>query len=513
MSRSNLWRSTCRKLPILCAAAALTLGGGAGLMAAALTGGSAGADTTLGGFTITALAEGSTVQYEQPNFPLPATPTLELDEGYAATSDNFGPTGDAVASTFYPGQVIANAGPELSLLVPGAPLPPAPVWPLEATSDFPQTPNTASTDEPGVNMDVTSTADANTATATIGDDAPASGSTGSQATGSASGTGNPLGASSSLFGLGVISGTSSSSTTDTAAIASATSSVSGISVLGGFITIGGVTTTATASSDGTTGTVAGNTLIANASIAGEAVTITGQGISVTGKNTALAVPVATINTLLKELGITIAVTNATDSVQGADASRTLDGLRISINLDTLDTDANKLVDLLPAKLTSELPVPLPDEQVITLDLGTVSVASSASPAFDDSSSAGTAGSDDDFGGGTSTAPAVSSFGGGTFGGGTSTSPITGSSTPSVTGGNSTPDTGTGTPASAVTPVFKGVGMGLILLGLLLSAALAYAYKWADDASDAVGTACADGDPLSDRFRDPEGLPYNAGDFG
>src|SRR6185437_6148494 len=67
------------------------------------------------------------VQYEQPNFPVPANPSLEFDEGYAASSDNFGPTGSATASALYPGQVVANAGPELALLVPGVPLPPAPV--------------------------------------------------------------------------------------------------------------------------------------------------------------------------------------------------------------------------------------------------------------------------------------------------------------------------------------------------------------------------------------------------
>ena len=36
---------------------------------------------------------------------------------------------------------------------PGVPLPPAPVWPVQATSEYPQTPNSAATDEPGVNMD------------------------------------------------------------------------------------------------------------------------------------------------------------------------------------------------------------------------------------------------------------------------------------------------------------------------------------------------------------------------
>ena len=54
------------------------------------------------------------------------------------------------------------------LLVPGVPLPPAPVWPAQAASEYPQTPNTANTDEAGVNMDTQSTANGNTASATLG---------------------------------------------------------------------------------------------------------------------------------------------------------------------------------------------------------------------------------------------------------------------------------------------------------------------------------------------------------
>jgi hypothetical protein len=40
-----------------------------------------------------------------------------------------------------------------------------------------------------------------------------------------------------------------------------------------------------------------------------------------------------------------------------------------------------------------------------------------------------------------------------------------------------------------------------LLGVLAALALAYAYKRADDASELLGTACADGDPLGSRFSD------------
>jgi hypothetical protein len=508
-----------RRLRVLGLATVLTVGGGTGFLVAGLTGGSAGADSTLGGFTVSGLAEGATAQYEQPNFPLPSTPSLEVDDGYAATSDNFGPTGSAVASTLYPGQVVANAGPELSLLVPGVPLPPAPTWPLEAVSNFPQTPNTTSTDEPGVSMDAISNADGNTATATLGDDAPSAGSAGNQATGSTgAGGGNPLAASSAIAGIGLISATSSSTTTDTVATASATSTVSGISLLDGFVTIGGVTSTATATSDGTKGSVTGSTVLTNVSIAGEAVSVTSTGITALGKTSLLSVPVATLNKLLSELGITLAINQTTDAIDGPAAARTLDGLKISINLDTLDNAANKFASLLPAALTSKLPVAIPDMQLLSLDLATVSVSATASPAFADDGSSDS-GSTDGGSGDTSTG----SFGGdgttsGSFDGGGSlgTGGTTGAlgTTPTTGGAGGTGGSGLSlAPTAATTPAFAGIGAGLILLGVLAALALAYTYKRVEDTTELLGSGCAEGDPLNDLFKDTGDSTFMTGGFG
>jgi hypothetical protein len=502
-----------RLLAVVGAVALLCLGAGSGLLALALCTGSAGADTsTLGGYTISALAEPLTAQYEQPNFPVPATPSLEFDVGYANSTDGVG-GGTATASTLYPGEILANAGPELSLLFPGVPLPPAPVWPLEAVSDFPQMPNSASLDEPGANMDAVSSTNGSTATATLGDDAATAGAGGTQPTPTPSGSGNPLAATSSLLGVGGASGTSSSSISDTAATAAASSTVTGVSLLGGFVNIGSVTSTATAVSDGTTGTLTGTTTVANASIAGEAVTITGNGISAAGKNEALALPISALNTLLGELGITLKVTNAVDSVQGAIATRTLNGLQVAVNLTTLDNAANKFASLLPTKLTSQLPIAIPNEQILTVYLATVGVSSAASPSFtsDDvapSTATGTSPSGFDSGsGGTGDIGSVDT-GSSDFGGtpGSSIGSL-GSTTPSSTGPTpvTTGSPSSGLPLSTTPAVFKGVGSGLILLALLASAAMAYAYKRADDASELVGASCANGDPLDTRF-DDDGEP-------
>ncbi len=509
------FRVRVHRLPVLGAAALLLVAGGSGLLAAAFTAGPAGADSSLGGFTVSGLAEAVTAQYEQPNFPLPATPSLEFDEGYAATTDNFGPTGTATASSLYPGQVVANAGPELALLVPGAPLPPAPVWPVQATSEYPQAPNSGSTDQPGVNMDASSTTNGNTASATLGDDAATAGSNGADPTLQApSGSGNPLAGSSAIFGIGDMSATSSSLAPSTSANAQSSATDTGISILGGFITIGSVTSTATATSDGTTGKVTGSTEVQNMDIAGEQVTVDANGISAAGQSTPAPLPISTLNSDLSDLGISLSVTNATDKVSGPSASRTLDGLKISIDLKTLDDPINQLTSLLPASVTSQLPVAVPDDQQLTLDLATVQVNSTAAPAFaagnSGNSGAAPAASTPSTPSAVSSAAIAGNSGtpgiagttgtGGTFSGdtGTGTTP-TGSTATGSGSGSGSPTSTASAPASVIAPAFKGIGAALVLLGLLAASALAYAYLRADDAGGVLGTSCADGDPLMDRF--------------
>jgi hypothetical protein len=505
--------SRVRRLVVLGASSALLMTGGSGLLLA-VSDGPAGADNSLGGFTVNALAESISVQYEQPNFPVPATPSLEFDEGYAASSDNYGPTGSATASTLYPGQVIANAGPQLALLVPGVPLPPAPTWPIQAVSDFPQKPNSASTDQPGLNMDAQSSTDGNTATATIGNDAATSGSNGANPTQQApSGSGNLLSGSNALLGVGGLSANSSAQAPSLKASADATATVGGISMLGGFISIGSITSTAGASSDGTTGKVTGSTRVQNVSIAGEQVSITAAGIQAPSGQPLGALPVSALNTLLKELGITIAVTNPTDKVSGPSASRELDGLEVQVDLQTLDAAANKFALLLPAKLISQLPFAIPNEQLITYYFGRVQVSSTASPSFaanSGSTGAGAASSSASTGGSTTGNTGSSFTGSSGVGAGSSFAGNTGSGGSSPSGSNGTGSPTVSPQTSTVGATFKGIGAALILLGLLAAAALAYLYKRADDMTDALGTTCSDGDPLMERFTV---TPDELSDFG
>ena len=57
---------------------------------------------------------------------------------------------------------------------------------------------------------------------------------------------------------------------------------------------------------------------------------------------------------------------------------------------------------------------------------------------------------------------------------------------------------------------RRIGAALVLLGVLAACALAYAYKRADDAAGVLGSSCADGDPLMERF---SATPDDLSDFG
>jgi hypothetical protein len=480
---------------------------GMAAMGSAITAAStpAGADTTLGGFTVAAVASGITASYEQPNFPVPATPTVELNVGYSNTTDNFGPTGSTLASSLYPGQVIANSGPELGLLFPGVPLPPAPIWPIEATTACPKGPNATNNSTPGATMEADCKTDSNTAITSFG--SPGSNATGPPAAAPSSGSGAPglgpvLGIGSvlssgsptpsapvgnDLLTMQGLSSTSTSGATGPKATATATADASGISILGGLITIGSVTTTATAISDGTTGTLSGASTAQHVVVAGQPVTIDSSGIHAAG-NPGPGNPVLpVVQQVLSAAGITMTMTNPTDINQGPQVSRQWDGFRIQIDLTTLDGAAGTLSKLVPASVLANLPLPVPDKQILVLDIGWVSVQSAASPAYVFNPLASSSSSPSDSGalGGSSGTSGTT----GTDGSQVGDSSLGTPGTPSTSG---TPGTNTlgGTSAVAASPLFKGISGGLLALALLAAVALGLAYLRTQSFIEAAGAGAA-----------------------
>ena len=453
--------------------------------------GAATGANALGGYTLTATGSGVSVFYEQPNLPIPATPSAEADFGYSTAAFNAGPTGQSLASVFWPGQVAANGASQLNLLLGGylqpyfgsnTPTLPNPgPWPVEATAAFPQGPDSASNDNGPIAMDAATTDAASTATSALG----------------------AVGGSGALP-AGMVTaqtvGSDVESTVDSAgdAVAQATSSAHDVSIAGGLITVGQVTSNASATSDGNQANVNGSSTVAQVAVAGQAVTVDSSGVHTPASSAPLPVLGAlapSVSQVLTTAGITMTLTNPTDTVNGPSGERQLDGLQVVIDLTTFDKDMAKLTAMLPGQLASQinqLPLPLPDSQTITIDMGWVNVNSAASPAFNASSG--------DDSGALGALPLSSD---GTTGTGASPTGDSGGFTPGSSGTPGTPGTsgspsgglGSAVPASLTTApaaLFKGIGAGLIVLGLVLAGLLAFVMLRADRAVSmlSAGPACA-----------------------
>ena len=458
---------------------------GAAVASIALGAVPAGADSSssagqvqLGGYNIAATASGLSVFYEQPNFPIPATPSLEMNLGYSNATYDSGPVATGNGSAFWPGPVIAGGASQLPLLLNPylekyAPqlqstvdniLPTNITYPVDALCNFPQTPNTASNNNGPLSMD-----------STCGQ----SGVQASSAVGQVGGT-----AAQSALPAGMLSIQAIASDVQTGldaagnAVSTATSTLHGVSIGGGLIQIGTITSTATSTSDGNQAKVTGTSSIAGASILGEPVSIDSSGVHVTGQNAGLLGSLLpSVNQALSTLGITITLNNPIDTLDGASGIRQLDGLNVDINFSTFDQGYQTLYAALPSQLKNvliQLPIPTPYKQDLTLDLGWVNVNSAASPAFNVDLGGL------DLGAGTSTTAADNGL--------LPTGSIAslGNTTGSGPSGSSTAPASQ--PLASAPSLFKGLGGGLIALGVLLALGIMGALMWADRSMGATAAA-------------------------
>jgi hypothetical protein len=434
--------------------------------------GSSSPGANLGGFTLSSSGAGLSVDYEQPNFPIPAKPSLEFDLGYSSASYDAGPVGNANASALWPGPVVAGGGSELPLFIdpyleqyagPLAPtieplVPSAGAWPIQAASAFPQGPASASNDNGPVSM--SSSADQNQSTASS----------------ALAEVGGNSGQSSLPAGMVTVQsvGSTSQDTIDSLgdAVSEATATVHGLDIAGGLIHVGAVTSTATSSSDGNQATLSGSSSVTGVTIAGQSVTIDSSGLHVAGNTqNLLGALVPSVSQVLSTAGISLALTNPTDTVNGPSGQRQLDGLQVHIDLSTYDQNFEKLVSELPSQLTSglnQLPIPTPYKQSITLDVGWAQVSANAAPPFDQSLSDTLGSTDNSAPLSTGTTGLGATPGFGPSSGGT---PGTGSSP----GAQALPLTRLSAPAA----LFRGIGAGLIALGAVLAAILVGLLLFAD----------------------------------
>jgi hypothetical protein len=442
------------------------------------TGGGGGA-ASLGGFQLKATGAGFRTTYAQPNFPL----VPELNVGYSTTSYGDGPTGTSTASTLWPGQVAANAGSQLPLLLQpifgsNTPNVAAPPWPLQASTNFPEGPFTATQDGAGANQEATSSAGESAASTSFG---------------TASGPGAAIpSAIVSVQSLG--SSVLSTVTATGVAESKATSAVHAVNIANGLITVGTVSSTQTATSDGTIGKVDGSSVVSGVSVAGQPVTVDSTGVHAGGQTADVLSPLLPpVGQLLQTLGISMKVTKPLDTVSGPSAEREASGLTVIIDLTQLDSGLNQLAAGLPPQIQSalnQLPLPLPNKQVVTFQFGWLDVQSAASPAFSTDlgglgladTSAGT-GLDSGSTGLGSSVPALSDPGSvdlGSAGIGAASG-----ATAATHAGEAIGTLRNVSRASSPVVFFGGLGSGLVALALVAAVALAGVLLRADSALAAV----------------------------
>jgi hypothetical protein len=224
-----------------------------------------------------------------------------------------------------------------------------------------------------------------------------------------------------------------------------------ISIANGVLKIQSVVSTATARSDGDTGTVAGTTTVAGATVDGHSVTIDANGVHVDGQGTGTAAAQQAVNAALKSAGITVELASPLDTVSGASAARILPGLLVTMN----DKAVDQLVSLLPANVQSQIRGQVTFDQAMTVTLAPVSVSASAAKSFEETASGAIGGATQGLTGGTS--PDVSSAGG-------SSPPVGGSSGPASVVASAP----TLAASSPTVKNFSGVPVWLVIVLVLLA---------------------------------------------
>ncbi len=332
-------------VPVVVAlAGGFTLGG---------AGGGAGADTSLLGYNASALAIGSQFTFNVPGVvPLPNENLIEEDVPFSRITVGAGPVVDSVAAPYYPGDIAASLGSLLTEFgAPNLPLndqllaeskyPTSPGYTGHAS--FGVAPSQATPTEPSIFSSTADTSSSGGAAAgTVSDlaldnvaaAAPVTSALGSLP-GAGGGSGSGSGASKSLLDIGNISSTNTVSLANASITSTSTAQVKSIDIAG-LVDVTGLTSTASATSDGTTGTPTSSVHLAQVTVDGDSAYIDNTGVHVTTTDTPAAgvTPAQlqeTVNATLAQDGISVQLLNPQNTSQAAKASANAGGLQIAIS--------------------------------------------------------------------------------------------------------------------------------------------------------------------------------------
>ena len=461
--------------------------------------GPASGDTTLGGYSGSAIAEPVHLEIYDPVIPLPSDPQVDIGVGYTRATTDSGPVSRATASYLWPGDVLGDG---FSQLVGGNQS-----YPIQINSNYPATSTSPAanraqlTDGNGMSTasdDTTTTANvtglgiAGPNTDLLGGIGQGLQQLGGQPPSTAAAAPSaPVPVSSTLAGLMTLQNFRSTSTTTLASktfTASADATASDIALLNGLISIKGLSMTATTASDGTKATNSGHATIGGISIAGQTFSLDDAGVHGAGSTATLPTLPQAVTDALEQIGISVQLAPVTKTADGASGTFRAQGLVITIDTKPLRTALlNPVTDLL-AKVVQQLPSQLSGQLLPLLNLapkfvvtiGDVRTNASASPGYV---------------GGVPTGPTVppanpgsgSTGGPGTTGGTGGTGGNLGSS--GSIGGGSTGATGGGSGSNVIPPStqqavgFNLPGLGdvpraVLLGGLVLAAALGWLLRTA-----------------------------------
>jgi hypothetical protein len=309
---------------------------------------SAGTDTSLVGYNAGTLAIGAQFAFNIPGIvPLPNENLIEEDVPFARTNVGGGPVVDALGAPYYPGDIAADLGSLLAEF--GAP--PLPINdPLLAESKFPTSPGFPAHKTFGILPAAatallpsifSSTADSSNsggdATATLTD---LSLDNVSALTAITNGLKQVVGGKSSapaasLVDVGNISASNSVALKSSAITSTSNSDVTAIDVAG-LIDISGLTSTASATSDGTTGTPTASLHLGQVTVDGQQAYIDDTGVHIPSSNPSASgiTPKQlqqTVDLTLAQDGVSIRVLDPKLTTNGAAASADAGGLVITIS--------------------------------------------------------------------------------------------------------------------------------------------------------------------------------------
>lgn len=393
------------------------------------------AKAELGGYTLRAEAAPVLLHIYEPVIPIPAEPQLELSLAYSRAMGSTGPTGRAVSSLLWPGDVVGYGLPELLQNPDGH-------YPVKVDAAHPSGPKDAAQEPvPGSGMRSHASEKAVEAkTAMASHTTPAVG-------------GLPL--PGALISMDGVASHSRTEVTGDKAVATAYATAKTISLLGGIVKLHGLRAESSANSNGDKGE-------STSKVAWGSLTVVGQTFAFDDKG-AGPVPVpaipADVTKRLADYGFSITLPKVDTKNDGATGKVTGQGLTITLDTAVLRNKfalgwlLDPLLALLPAEARDQLTPWLAMAPKFVFILGSAAAESTASPAFvPDPITPG----DPGLGGGSG------STGGGSVDGGGGTIP--------PTEGEPVPVANRGWPA------FPGVPWYLIALGVLFAAGAAYGLR-------------------------------------